>query len=86
MKKILHNVIKKKTINLIKELGKGHSELVFDIYLDMGKFDTIEYKSGQIILHIFKSDNYDITFDYEILSENDKIKIITYLKDCLTSQ
>lgn len=86
MKKILHKVMKEKTIHLIRVLGKGHSELVFDMYLEMGKFDTIELKDGQIILHIFKEDNYDITFDYEVLSEEDKLIILNTLKDCLASE
>lgn len=83
MKKILHNVMKEKTIKLIKKLGQENNELVFDIYLEIGKFDTIEYKDGQIILHMFKVDNYDINFDYEFLSEEDKLIILTNLKEIL---
>lgn len=78
--------MKEKTIQLIKKLGNGHNELVFDMYLEMGKFDTIEYKDGQIILHIFEKDNYDITFAYDVLSEEDKLIILTNLKDCLKSE
>lgn len=86
MKKILHNVIKDKTIKLIKELGNGLNELVFDINLDMGDFNTIEYRQKKIVLHIFKEKDYDITFDYDILSEEDKIKILNSLRGFLTSE
>lgn len=78
--------MKEKTVQLIKRLGNGHNELVFDMYLEMGKFDTIEYKDGQIILHIFEKYDYDITFDYDFLSEEDKLIILSNLKDCLASE
>lgn len=80
MEKIIHNIIKKKTTILIKELGNGLNELVFNIHLDMGEFNTIEYVGEKIILHIFKGEDYDIVFDYDILSEEDKLKIIKSLK------
>lgn len=87
MKKILHNVIKEKTIYLIKKLGKGLNEIVFEIDLDFSKFDTIEYdeENNNIILHLFKND-YDVVFDYEVLDEEDKLKILNYLKGYLTSE
>lgn len=87
MKKILHNVIKEKTIYLIKKIGKGLNEIVFTIDLEFSKFDTIEYdeENNNIILHFFK-DDYDVVFDYEILDEEDKLKILNYLRDYLTSQ
>lgn len=78
--------MKEKTIQLIKKLGDGHSELVINMYLEMGNFDTIEYKDGQIILHIFEKNDYDITFSYDVLSEEDKLIILTNLKDCLKSE
>lgn len=79
-------MIKDKTIKLIKELGNGLNELVFDINLDMGDFNTIEYRQKKIVLHIFKEKDYDITFDYDILSEEDKIKILNSLRGFLTSE
>lgn len=87
MKKILHNVIKEKTIYLIKKIGKGLNEIVFTIDLEFSRFDTIEYdeENNNIILHFFK-DDYDVVFDYEILDEEDKLKILNYLRDYLTSQ
>lgn len=86
MRIILESIIKRKTIELIKSIGDGLNELVFDINLDIGLFNTIEYSKKNIILHIFKSDNYDICYDYDALSESDKLKILSYLRSCSTSR
>jgi hypothetical protein len=84
VKKILHNIIKEKTIFLIRRIGNGLNEIVFTIDLEFSRFDTIEYdeQNNIIILHLFE-DDYDFVFDYEILDEEDKLKILNYLRNYL---
>jgi hypothetical protein len=81
MNQILHNVLKKKTINHINQLGKGISELIIDVHLSFGIINTIEYikSENKIIVHFFKYD-FDLSFDYDDLEEYDKILIYQALK------
>jgi hypothetical protein len=81
MKQILHNVLKKKTITHINQIGKGISELILDIDLSFGQMNTIEYikSDDKLIIHFFHHD-FDLSFDYDDLEEDDKIIIYNRLK------
>lgn len=77
MKKILIQVMKKKIIELIKILGVGMTELVVDIDLSLGTFNTIEFnkKKNKVYLHIFLEDDIDISVDFDDLDDDDQMKI-----------
>lgn len=69
--------MKSKIIKIIKILGFGFNELIVDLPLSSGHFDSIEYVPDEdiILLHIFEDDNLDISFDFDDLPEEDKLKI-----------
>jgi len=79
---MINKVLKRKVIKSISMLGMGLKELVFDIELSEITINSIEYndKLNVLILHVF-SENLDITYDFDELSENDKLKIIKILND-----
>jgi len=81
MKKIMVRVMKNKIVQLIKILGIGIHELVIDINLDCGSFESIEWnkEEDKIYLHIFEDEDIDITFDFEELSEEDQLKLYQIL-------
>lgn len=81
MKAILDNLLKRKTIECVKKLGDGISEIIIDIELSFGSAQSIEYlkKNNKLLIHCFY-DDFDISFDYEDLDEYDKIKIYQSLK------
>jgi hypothetical protein len=81
MKKIMVRVMKNKIVQLIKILGIGTNELVIDINLECGNFETIEWnqEDDKIYLHIFEDEDIDITFDFEELSEEDQLKLYQIL-------
>lgn len=58
----------------------GSRELVFDIELSEMIINSIEYdnKNNLVILHVF-NDNLDMLYDFDYLSEKDKLKIIKVL-------
>jgi|LakMenEpi03Aug12_release.lakeMendotaPanAssembly.Ray.scaffolds.fasta_scaffold825285_2 hypothetical protein len=76
---ILHNLIRKRTIEVIEDLGDGIQELIIDIELSFGTVHSIESFNKQIIVHVFKSD-LDLTFDFDDLKEQDKFRIWKALK------
>ena len=81
MKKIMSRVMKNKIVQLIKILGIGINELVLNINLDCGSFESIEWnkEEDKIYLHIFEDEDIDITFDFEELSEEDQLKLYQIL-------
>jgi hypothetical protein len=81
MKKIMSRVMKNKIVQLIKILGIGINELVIDINLECGNFETIEWnqEDDKIYLHIFEDEDIDITFDFDELTEQDQLKIYQVL-------
>ncbi len=88
MKSLLNNVIKDKSISLIKEIGSELNELVFTMDLEIGEFNSIEYyeEIESIVLHKFKSPNLDMIFDYDLLSEKDRLLILSKLREYSTSK
>jgi hypothetical protein len=81
MKKIMSRVMKNKIVQLIKILGIGIHELVIDINLECGSFESIEWnkEEDKIYLHIFEDEDIDITFDFDELSEEDQLKLYQIL-------
>lgn len=73
--------MKNKIVQLIKILGVGINELVMEINLDCGSFESIEWNKDEdkIYLHIFEDDDVDITFDFDELSEEDQLKLYQIL-------
>ena len=71
--------MKDKLIKLMRVLSLSN-ELFIDIELEMGHFHTIEMDDGDLILHNFDINGYDICFDFETLCDEDKIKIYNNLK------
>ncbi len=73
--------MKNKIVQLIKILGIGINELVIDINLECGNFETIEWnqEDDKIYLHIFEDEDIDITFDFDELTEQDQLKIYQVL-------
>ena len=73
--------MKNKIVQLIKILGIGINELVLNINLDCGSFESIEWnkEEDKIYLHIFEDEDIDITFDFEELSEEDQLKLYQIL-------
>lgn len=80
MKKILCKVMRNKIINLIKILGFGLNELLMDISLPMGEFDSVEWdaEDNKVFLHIFK-DNLDILVDFDDIDEESQLKLYQIL-------
>ena len=76
----INNILRKKVINSIKILGMGIRELVFDIELSEMTINSIEFdnKYNIVLLHIFKGD-LDMIYDFDDLSEKDKLTIIRTL-------
>jgi hypothetical protein len=81
VKIILHNIIRKKTIKSIEDIGQGICEIIVDIDLSFGVCNSVEYvgSEGAIYIHIFEDDDYDIVIDFDDLSEEDKLKILKKL-------
>jgi len=72
--------MKNKIINLIKLLGFGLNELLMDIKLPMGDFDSVEWdvETNKVFLHIFK-DDLDIMVDFDEIDEESQLKLYQLL-------
>lgn len=81
MNQSFKNILRKKVVNLIKELGSGVFEIIIDIQLSFILINSIEYdkKSDSVFLHAFGEDDFDLIFDFEDLREDDMFKIINAL-------
>lgn len=81
MKTILNGILRKRIVNKINDIGQGISEIIIDLELSIGQAGTIEYikDEDRIIIHCFKNE-FDFSFDFEDLYEQDKIIILSYLK------
>lgn len=74
--------MKKKVVNIIKILGIGLNEIVIDIDLSLGTFNSIEWVNSEnkIWLHMFHEDHdIQISFDFDDLDKRDKYTIHTLL-------
>ena len=72
--------MKNKIINLIKLLGFGLNELLMNINLPIGEFDSVEWdiEANKVFLHIFK-DDLDIMLDFDELDEENQLELYKLL-------
>ena len=74
--------MKRKISKIIKILGIGLTELVIDIDLSLGTFNSIEWikSENKIWLHMFhEDDDIQISFNFDDLDKIDKYIIYTLL-------
>ena len=74
--------MKRKISKIIKILGIGLTELVIDIDLSLGTFNSIEWikSENKIWLHMFhEDDDIQISFDFDDLDKIDKYIVYTLL-------
>lgn len=78
--------MKDKVVELIKILGVGYNELVFDFTIDGVDFNSIEWcpEEDVILLHIF-DDDYDGFFDFEGIDIDKQIKLYKILLEILNT-
>lgn len=81
MEIIFNKVLKKRIVKLIYLYSKDLDELVIEIPLSLGTYQTIEYDkdSQEIVLHMFKSD-FDYPFLFDDLPDDDKLRVYQILK------
>jgi hypothetical protein len=72
--------MRNKIINLIKLLGFGLNELLMDISLPMGEFNSVEWdvESNKVFLHIFQ-DDLDIVVDFDEIDEESQLQLYKIL-------
>ncbi len=73
--------MKDKIVDLIRLLGIGLNELVFDFEIDGVKFNSIEWEpeSDVVLLHIFEDDETDLHCDFENMDIDKQIKVFKIL-------
>ena len=73
--------MKEKVAELVRVLGAGFNELVFDFEIDGTKFNSIEWRPEEdvILLHIFEDDDTDIFCDFEGIDIDKQIKVYKIL-------
>jgi hypothetical protein len=80
MKIIYKNLVRKKVIQMIKKIGGDVSEIVLDIELSEMTINTIEWLDSEkcLLVHVFV-DDLDHFYEFDDLSEKDKLIILTTL-------
>lgn len=80
MEVIFQKLLKNKVIELIKKIGIGVNEIILEIPLTIGTFQTIEYDVllNDVILHQFEFE-FDYPYLYDDLPEEDKLRIYQIL-------
>ena len=74
--------MKKKVVKIIQILGIGLTELIIDIDLSIGTFNSIEWSKSEnkVWLHIFHEDeDIQISVDFDDLDKDDKYEVYTLL-------
>lgn len=74
--------MKRKVSKIIQILGIGLTEIVMDIDLSLGTFNSIEWvkSENKIWLHMFhEDDDIQISFDFDDLDKIDKYIVYTLL-------
>jgi hypothetical protein len=74
--------MKKKVIKIIQILGIGLTELIIDIDLSIGTFNSIEWSKSEnkIWLHMFHDEeDIQISVDFDDLDKDDKYEVYTLL-------
>lgn len=75
-------LLRKRAINYIDMIGLGIKEIVIDIKLSDMEINSIEYCDikEKVLLHVFDGE-MDLTFDFDLMEENDRLIIIDFLRD-----
>ncbi len=73
--------MKNKVVSLIKILGIGLHEIIIDLEIGIYLYNSIEWSESEnkIYLHIFEDYDLDIAFDFDDLSNDDKLIIYNLL-------
>ena len=74
--------MKRKVAKIIQILGIGLTEIILDIDLSLGTFNSIEWikSENKIWLHMFhEDDDIQISFDFDDLDKIDKYVVYTLL-------
>jgi hypothetical protein len=73
--------MKRKIIKIIRILGIGHHELVMDLETKYGTFNSIEWikPENKVWLHMFSDDDFQLSFDFDDLDDEDKYLIFLFL-------
>jgi hypothetical protein len=74
--------MKRKVAKIIQILGIGLSEIVVDIDLSLGTFNSVEWikSENKVWLHMFhEDDDIQISFDFDDLDKIDKYIVYTLL-------
>lgn len=74
--------MKKKVVKIIQILGIGLTELIIDIDLSIGTFNSIEWSKSEnkIWLHMFHDEeDIQISVDFDDLDKDDKYEVYTLL-------
>jgi len=79
--------MKDKVIDLIRLLGVGFNELVFEFEIDGVDFNSIEWLPDEdlVLLHIFEDDETDIYCDFEGIDIDKQIKVYKLLLSILNN-
>lgn len=74
--------MKKKVAKIVQILGVGLTEIIIDIDLSLGTFNSVEWvkSENKIWLHMFhEDDDIQISFDFDDLDKIDKYTVYTLL-------
>ena len=74
--------MKKKVSKIIQILGIGLNEIIIDVDLSLGTFNSVEWvkSENKIWLHMFhEDDDIQISFDFDDLDKIDKYIVYTLL-------
>ena len=74
--------MKKKVAKIVQILGVGLTEIIIDIDLSLGTFNSVEWvrSENKVWLHMFhEDDDIQISFDFDDLDKVDKYIVYTLL-------
>lgn len=74
--------MKRKVAKIVQILGIGLTEIILDIDLSLGTFNSVEWvkSENKIWLHMFhEDDDIQISFDFDDLDKEDKYIVYTLL-------
>jgi hypothetical protein len=74
--------MKKKVAKIVQILGIGLTEIIIDIDLSLGTFNSVEWvkSENKVWLHMFhEDDDIQISFDFDDLDKIDKYIVYTLL-------
>lgn len=79
----MDNYIKNRIIILIKFIGFGLNEILFEIVLPIGEFDSVEWEedTNKVFLHKFTYDNFDSIIDFDDLDKENQFLLFEILSN-----